>query len=257
MKKYLLFIATIFLSLFILSSEAQTKLYAVCVGVSQYEQPRYNLLYSHKDAIEMYNMLSLYAPANRVKLLVNEQATRDNIIEQTDELFAQTMPEDVVIFFFSGHGEVGCFVTYDKLLLFRDLQRIFKKTRAKRKLIFADACYSGTLRTPPTNSTNTSSAALGSNVLLFLSSRSDQSSLERSRLKDGVFTYFLLAGLRGGADANKDCSITAIELFNFVNPKVKQYSNERQTPVMWGKFDENMVILEWEPQEDDNSNTNY
>jgi uncharacterized caspase-like protein len=52
-----------------------------------------------------------------------------------------------------------------------------------------------------------------------------------------------LRSLRGGADANKDGYITTKELFVFVYPKVKERSNGRQMPVMWGNFDENMVIL--------------
>lgn len=225
-----------------LSLSAQGKIYAVLVGVSEYEQSANNLNYCHRDAIEMYEMLKAYTAPERMMLLINKQAKLDNIVYYTQQLFKQAQPDDIVIFFFSGHGGKNIFVSHDKPLYFSTLENIFKQTKAKRKLIFADACYSGTLRQPG-NQTASNNSNMGKNVLLFLSSRSNQLSQEDSALKNGAFAYFLLAGLRGGADFNRDGYITAKELFNFVNPKVKERTSGRQIPVMWGKFDENMIIL--------------
>ncbi|MDR0845034.1 MAG: caspase family protein, partial [Tannerella sp.] len=78
-------------------------LYAVIVGVSEYRHIS-NLVYSHRDALEMYDLLKLQtAPAN-LKLLTNRQATKDSILSAMNSLFTQTKPEDIVIFYFSGHG---------------------------------------------------------------------------------------------------------------------------------------------------------
>ena len=236
MKKLLI------LFLLVIPLSAEGKIYAVLVGVSEYAQPDNNLTYCHRDAMEMYALLKDYTTPDRIKLLTNRQAKHDNIVYHTRQLFQQAQADDIVIFFFSGHGNRDVFFAHDKELYTSTLKKIFKQTKAKRKLIFADACRSGTLRQPG-NQTASSRIDLGQNVLLFLSSRSDQLSREASDLKNGVFTYFLLAGLRGGADVNKDGYITAKELFNFVYPKVKQRSGGKQIPVMWGKFDENMIIL--------------
>jgi uncharacterized caspase-like protein len=237
-----------FLFVFINESDIHAKLYAVCVGVSEYEQSLNNLEYSHQDAIEMYEMFKLQVPVNQLKLLTDQQATTDNIVSTAKTLFSQARTEDIVIFFFSGHGDKGCFMAHDKPLYFKTLQSIFKQTKAKRKIIFADACYVGSLRTSKDDTTN-DHVSVGNNVLLFLSSRSNQTSMEMSRLKNGVFTYFLLAGLKGGADNNKDRVITARELFNFVNPKVIEKSGASQVPVMWGKFEENMTLITWKKNE--------
>jgi len=242
MKKALLIL------LLVLPLSVQGKIYAVFVGVSEYEQPYSNLTYCDSDAIEMYEMFKEYTPPERMKLLTDKQATHDSIVYYAKQLFLQAQPEDIVIFHFSGHGNKDVFFAHDKVLYFRDLEEIFKECKADRKLIFADACFSGTLRQPGNkadsgNKTNSGNQNTEKGVLLFLSSRSDQSSSESSDIKEGVFTYFLLAGLRGDADANKDRYITARELFDFVNPKVKERSNGQQVPVMWGKFDENMIIL--------------
>jgi uncharacterized caspase-like protein len=231
------------------TTNVHARLYAVLVGVSEYKQSEDNLTYSHSDAIEMYEMLNLQTSANHLKLLTNQQATRNNIISVAQALFSQAEADDIVIFFFSGHGNKGCFMAHDRPLYFNALKDIFKQTKAKRKMIFADACLVGTLRASNNNSSN-SHRSVGADVLLFLSSRSNQDSQELHSLKNGLFTYFLLAGLKGAADTNKDRAITARELFDFVNPKVKEKSEGSQVPVMWGKFDENMVILRWEKRDE-------
>jgi uncharacterized caspase-like protein len=243
MKKTLL-IFFLFSNLLIYAQQ-KGELYAVIVGVSEYAQSGNNLTYSHKDAIEMYNLLKTQTTTANLKLLTNKQATRDSVLKAANELFTKTKPEDIVLLFFSGHGNEGYFLAHDNKLTFESLQAVFKKTKAKRKLIFADACYSGTFRSSQQSSATNIYANIGNNVLLFLSSRSNQTSIETASMKNGVFTYFLIAGLKGGADANKDRIITAKELFTFVHPRVKEKTKESQIPVMWGKFNDNMVIFDW------------
>jgi len=232
----------LFLLLLTLPLSIEAKIYAVLVGVSEYEQSAINLTNCHKDATEMYEMLKEYTHPNNMKLLTNRQATHDAIVYYTKQLFHHARPEDIVIFFFSGHGEKNFFYTHDKRVYFSTLYSIFKQTKAKRKFIFADACYSGSLGQSD-NQPAIDIPNRGNNVLLFLSSRSNQRSYDGRILENGIFTHFLLAGLRGGADYNKDSYITAIELHRFVNPKVKDRSNGKQIPIMYGKFDENMIIL--------------
>jgi uncharacterized caspase-like protein len=244
MMKKILFLVLLF-SFSTVHAQQKGNIYAVIVGVSEYQESENNLTYSHRDAMEMYELLKLQTATSNLKLLTNSQATKDNILSAMNSLFTQTKPEDIVILFFSGHGSTGHFYAHDKDVAFTALQTIYKKTKAKRKIIFADACLSGTFRTSGRSSTAHTNADAGNNVLLFLSSRSNQMSLESSSLRNGAFTYFLIAGLKGGADVNKDRIIGAKELFNFVNPKVKEYTKGEQVPVMWGKFDDKMVILSW------------
>jgi uncharacterized caspase-like protein len=220
-------------------------MYAVLVGVSEYRLAKNNLNYSHLDALKMYELLKLHTPASNLRILVNGEATKDRIVKETQELFAKSLPEDIVIFFFSGHGNTDCFFTHDAALTSPTIRALFKATKAKRKMIFADACFSGSFRTQGKRQTGESMENNNANVLLFLSSRSNQASVEAVDMK-GVFTFFLVAGLKGGADANRDKKITAKELFDFVNPRVKERTNGMQVPVMWGKFDDDMIIMNWE-----------
>ena len=242
MKKIRSLLFILFLLMWALPVLPQGNIYAVLIGISEYEHPGNNLTYSHRDAMAMYELLKDYTTPDRMILLTNQQARRDHIVYYAEQLFRQAKPEDIVIFFFSGHGEPNVFYAYDNHLNFNELYGIFKQTNARQKLIFADASFSGTLRQSGNRAASDDFNA-EKNVLVFLSSRSDQYSREDISLRNGMFTYFLLAGLKGNADVNSDSCITAIELFNFVNPKVKERTNGNQVPVMWGKFDKNMIIL--------------
>ena len=80
---------------------------------------------------------------------------------------------------------------------------------------------------------------------MFLSSRTNEYSIEKRNMKNGFFTAFLERGLRGGADTNKDKVVTAKEIFTFVSNGVKNLSQGRQHPVMWGNFDDNFIMIDW------------
>jgi uncharacterized caspase-like protein len=66
-------------------------------------------------------------------------------------------------------------------------------------------------------------------------SRPDQPAFEDDR-RGGLFTSFLVEGLRGAADLDGDGKITALELYQFVSPRVREYSRQNyqaeQTPVL-------------------------
>ena len=83
------------------------------------------------------------------------------------------------------------------------------------------------------------------NILFFLSSRTDETSQERRGWKNSLFTAYLERGLRGGADNNRDRTVTARELFDFVSKGVAESSQQKQHPVMWGKFDDDMPLMAW------------
>ena len=55
----------------------------------------------------------------------------------------------------------------------------------------------------------------------------------------------LVRALKGGADVNRDRVITAKELFSAVSKGVKELSDNRQHPVMWGNFPDDMPVMVW------------
>ena len=230
------------LSCMVMLCHAET--YVVCVGVANYQNIG-SLLLPEKDAKSIAKMYKTHT--NNVILITGKYATHDTIIKALKDQFRRAQKGDYVVFFFSGHGYLGGFCPYDmgvrheNGLSFKEIYAVFRESRASHKIIFADACYSGSLR----RGNKTTKPETASDVLLFLSSRSNESSIETPKLKNGFFTAYLERGLRGGADVNKDKRITANEIFSFVSNGVKKVSNDRQHPVMWGKFSDNFVLLDW------------
>ena len=218
---------------------AQQKIYLVSIGIGNYPGNKNDLILPTKDAETIGFLYKKNSKAQTV-LLTDTQATRQNILNKMEQTFAKAQSNDIVVFFFSGHGYKGGFVAYDGFLTYKDIQKVMSKSNAKNKMIFADACFSGKIRTDKRDE-----AASLSQIMLFLSSRGNEVSLENRFMKNGYFTSCLERGLRGGADKNRDRIITARELFEFVSEGVKTMTKDRQHPVMWGKFDHSMPVMVW------------
>ena len=217
----------------------QAKTYLVSVGISDYPGTEHDLRISDNDAKTIAKVFSVAKQAT-VSILLNEQATQSALLSTMHTSFMNANSEDIVILYFSGHGTPGALVCHDGLLTYQHIFKMLKGCKASRKVIIADACYAGKMRT---NNQQTSSYN-SQNVMLFLSSRTNEVSRE-SRYKNSLFTIFLERGLRGGADTNRDRYITARELYDFVHRGVIEASGNKQHPVMWGKFDNNMTVINW------------
>ena len=85
-------------------------------------------------------------------------------------------------------------------------------------------------------------------LMLFLSSRTNETSRENPYGRNGQFTRYLLRGLKGGADNNRNRIVEAKELFDFVAVNVAKATKGKQHPVMWGRFDNNMHVMNWNPK---------
>jgi uncharacterized caspase-like protein len=211
----------------------------VCVGIADYPGTENDLRISDNDAKTIAKVFAVAKHAS-VDILTNKQATQSALLSSMHTSFMNANSEDAVILYFSGHGTPGALVCYDGLLTYQHIFKMLKGCKAGRKMIIADACYAGKMRTGKQQSTNYNSQ----NVMLFLSSRTNETSRE-TQFKNSLFTIFLERGLRGGADRNRDSTITARELYDFVHQGVIEASGNKQHPVMWGKFDNNMTVINW------------
>lgn len=227
-----------------ISISAKAETYVVCVGISNYKNIS-SLRLPDNDAKSIAAVYKTHT--KNVILISGKYATHETILKALNDQFKRARKEDQIVFFFSGHGYEGGFCPYDMEakykngLSYQEIYAAFKQSKASRKIILADACFSGGLRknnkeTKPTTS---------SNVLLFLSSRTNETSIETPKMKNGFFTAYLERGLRGGADVNKDKIITAKELYDYVSSNVRKISRDKQHPVMWGNFNNNLILVDW------------
>ena len=238
MRPFLTF-SLLLLSLLPFSLGAQG-IYLISAGITDYPGTSNDLTLPAKDARAIYRLYNKNSKAESV-LLTDSNATKSHIIQATRRIFSKAKPDDIVVFFFSGHGFKGGFVAYDDYLFYDEIRKLFSSCRAKNKMIFADACFSGDIREGERVGYNDPN----SNIMLFLSSRSNEVSQENPRMKNGFFTACLLRSLKGGADVDRNRIITAKELFKAVSKGVKDLSNDCQHPVMWGNFLDNMPVMVW------------
>jgi uncharacterized caspase-like protein len=77
---------------------------------------------------------------------------------------------------------------------------------------------------------------------ILTASRAKELSQEDSKLGHGLFTYYLLQGLSGKADANGDNIVTVSELYDYVNEQVVKTSRGSQHPELKGNFDNNLPL---------------
>ncbi len=233
----------------VLAATQQT--YAVIVGISDYAlgQPgKGDLNFADDDARLFANMLQSPAggsvPAANIMLLTEKQATRANIIKAMT-LFRRAAKNDRIIFFFSGHGDQGVLFPYDGapgvVVLHNDVKLAFRQSNAQTKLLLADACKSGSMYRSSLSKTPVARAhTLNNNVIVMLSSRANQFSQELAQLKHGAFTYYLVLGASGKADADHNQTVTMRELYVYMRNAIQQATYNQQTPVVFGRFSSDM-----------------
>ncbi len=234
------------------------KVWAVIVGVTDYTAMP-PLQFSDDDAYQIYALYKSPAggalPDEQIRLLINDKATKANIESAMRETFMKADENDVIMLYFSGHGLEGSFLPFDydgskNKLKHKNVRKILEESPAKHKLCIADACHSGSL---------VMSRGIGSasetiktfyqafsrskgGTALFLSSKSNEVSLESNGLKQGVFSHFFMRGLKGEADTDKNNIVTITELYNFVHGNVKSTTLDYQSPVLDGQYDVNMPV---------------
>lgn len=222
--------------------------YVVGVGISKNRINDAPLPWCSRDIQGISNLLNKRKDCN-VFVLIDNNATREHILTILQRQFAKATEKDEIIFCFSGHGFDGGISTYnnEEVVFCSEVQNIMLKSRARRKVMLVMACHSGSFARKYFPQRDTRSYfEKNSNVMLFLSSKSNESSWLSGLNTYSVFYKWLIAGLKGSADANGDKSVTARELFNYVSPNVtKEVSlmGESQHPIMWGNFPDDMIIL--------------
>ena len=130
------------------------------------------------------------------------------------------------------------------------LERFIK---AKKVVIIADACHSGgvgqsfdvarranrAIGVNPINAGFQNLSQIGDGVCVISASDSKQFSQEGRKWGGGhgVFTYFLLEGLKGSADYNSDKAVTLGELIPYLSEQVRRATKNAQNPTVAGRFD--------------------
>ena len=241
--------------------------YALVVGIGDYKNlpASAKLEFAVRDAEAIYSILISPEGGNfraeNVRKLTGDRATLANIKRELETwLPSVAKSDDRVLVYFAGHGFIdpksgGSFLApYDF-----DPQRIAASgypmdqlgkviggtIQAKWKVLLTDACHSGAISPEQGEVLNRSLLDLNRSMFSMTASRAREQSFES---KDwggghGIFTYYVVRGMEGYADENKDSIVTADELAEYVRRNVREATKGRQNPTSdKGNFDPQMLL---------------
>ncbi len=241
------------------SSTITGKTRALIIGISKYETIK-SLNYADKDAMVFAGYLKYHPkwalPDDQIKVLLNQNAKNGDILEGLMWLKEESKENDKIIIFFSGHGDVetltdaneGYLLAHNtpksnyifggvSVSLIKNFITTYTNNKVKVTLI-TDACRSGELAggIKGTELTNAALKQKWGSEIKILSAQPTQSSYEDVKWGGGrgVFSYYLIKGMSGEADMNKNDTVTISELEYYVGSKVSEATGEKQQPSFEG-----------------------
>jgi len=200
------------------------RVFALMVGISDYAGTANNLSFTAEDATNLAATLrakGVLAPESVV--LTDAQATRGAVQAAFQRLAAQAGPNDLFLFFYSGHGSqtdelqnaAGEADLRNESIVLRDgevsddeMAQWYNTLRTRMAVIALDSCFSGGFARDVVNRPG---------VMGLFSSEEDLTSAVAGKFRAGGYlSHFLRTGLNGEADGDGDTAITAGELSTYL-----------------------------------------
>lgn len=230
--------------------------YAVIVGVSDYVDDRLDLSVAADDGLAVARWLHQegFPPvmAEKMVLLLDHDATKNNIAAALDWVAAKATTKDRIIFYFSGHGAPEGLAPTDytiqgggNLLSHGLIKTILRKSESRNVLLLIDACHSqGSESAIYIGAvSDLLNGYVNSGFSIVSSSTIDQSSYEFAESGLSYFTHYFLQGIREGyADKDQDGIITIWEAYEYSRLNVQVMTEGAQVPQTGGDFDGKLVM---------------
>ena len=248
---------------------------ALVIGIGNYRDA-VDATYADRDAVAFreYLIKTFGYSEDRISILTNDRATHRDIdrgLRFIEDRIESGRPSDVVIFY-AGHGTFKIeadkspshyLVPYDADpndpedgypldAFYNRLSRL----QARSVTAFVDACFSGTDREARKIVEGARNLVLpnmefpSSSVPVLASSAGNQISSSYELKRHGLFTYYLLKGMRGEADGADDSrrngKITLNELAAYTQKHVSKAAREEwgrtQEPTLTGSREERVLV---------------
>jgi hypothetical protein len=245
---------------------------AIIIGIEKYRRvPDADFANNDASAFYDYARRALGIKPENIRLLVDDKADAAEILRA----FKTWLPTRVnknttdVYVFYSGHGlpsEDGGSLYFlphevDRDLLDRtaitqkEVVQAIQRTTPKSVTMFIDSCYSGQSRTGttllasarPISIAPKASTDFPPNFMVISASAPDQISSSSPELKHGIFSYYLMLGMEGEADVNKDGQITVGEMQTYLSQQVTRRAigmNRTQSPQTTGDLNRVLVHVD-------------
>ncbi len=241
------------------SENDSAHVYCVVIGISSYLRID-KLQYGHTDARYfadvLQNAFKERLPSENQYVFLDSMATSNPIYMALESLSQRVKENDKVYFYFAGHGDVESLITKRAhLLLFDSPPNVYKSggtlsveglkdyladwTYKKAKVFLViDACRSGNLAggIEGQGVAMNSIQDLDLQSARLLSCQPNEKSIESTSFGGGhgAFTYYLVKGIKGGANSNGDKNITVGEIGTFLSDSVSVNTSLSQNPLIEG-----------------------
>jgi hypothetical protein len=228
---------------------------AVVLGIEKYKNVG-NVSFAARDAsiVKEYFNKTLGIPTEQIYFKLNGDVTKGEMEKIFGGWLQNRVDENTSVYvYYAGHGapaedENAYLIPNDGDPNYADitgysLNSMYSqlgKLPTDKITVFLDACFSGQDREQKLliNDTRglgikTKNAEIPEKINVFSASSSDQVSNGWPDKKHGLFTYFMLKGIKGSADKNNDNQITFEELSEFISINVEKqagYLDRKQKP---------------------------
>lgn len=243
---------------------------AIIIGVNKYLYAP-NAMFADRDAIYFTDFSNnvLGISQENIKTLSNTKANQTDI-KKAIKIWLKgysIIDQSDIFIFYAGHGLASTDgkelyllphdgeprLLEDTALLRSEIFDTVKSMQPKSVTIFLDACYSGQTREKDMILADARPISIvpvesdvPENFTVFSASSGSEISGSLPEADHGLFSYFLMKGLEGDADANNDKKITNGELHSYVRSNVTRQAvrlGREQTPQLQG--DEDRVLVEF------------
>ena len=240
---------------------------AIIIGIADYKSlPKADFANDDARAFYDYAIRALGIKPENIKLLIDSDAEEVEILRT----FRNWLPSKVrsttdVYVFYSGHGlptadgqglylippRAARDLIDDTAIPFSKINAALQSAKPKSVTMILDACYSGQARSGETLVASarpvqlkTENRLFPENFTVITASQNDQISSSNPDLQHGIFSYYLMKGMEGDADANRDGKITLGEMQAYLVENVGRQAgmmNRKQEPQLVG--DANRVLV--------------
>jgi hypothetical protein len=202
------------------------RVFAIMVGVSDYGDQSRDLPYTDDDAAKLADTLRREGVLNPASVtLTNAEATVAGVRQAFQRVAQQAGPDDMFLFFFSGHGDQSeasatevsptepdgrseSIVLRDGEITDYEMARLFGTLRTRLSMLVLDSCFSGGFARNVVDRPG---------VMGLFSSEEDLTSAVADKFEAGGYlAHFLRTGLAGDADGDGDQMVTAGELATYL-----------------------------------------
>lgn len=241
-------------------ADLEVDLHLLIVAISQYQNPQYNLNYAVSDARAFRDALlaggaDLFHEVHS-HFLLDADVSKASILDAFREISHQARPEDVVVFFYAGHGvmsqedepefyivppDLSQLYGNDALLRERavsagELRTAARSIAAQKQLFILDACQSaGAFETFARRGASQEKAlaqlARSTGTHWLAASGSEQFAAEFEDLGHGAFTYAILEAFRSTSEHGESAALSVRDLDAYLQARVPESTREhRGTP---------------------------